>query len=122
MTPDDLAASMIPVVADIACLVRDGDRKGIERRLRKLDGQQWYAFAVVAAAMIPDDEPVADLLAWLEPGSPQREEMLRKAHNKATRRQDRGLPLWGPMAALEREYQRGAIARRKAAAEASRAA
>lgn len=120
MTGDEQAAAMIPVAADLACMVRDEDVAGIAAQLGKLDCQQFYALAVVMAAMIPDDQPVGDLLAWFEAGTPQREAMLRKAHVRAAKRQVRGLPLWGPLGVLEAEYQAGVAARRRAA-EASEA-
>lgn len=122
-TPDDLAASMIPVACDLACLVRDGDLTGITERLDSVAGtdgdglQRFYALAVVMAVMIPDDRPVGDLLAWFEPGSPQREQMLGKAHARAAKRQLRGLPLWGPLAALENEYQQGRLAAKRGAGD-----
>jgi hypothetical protein len=103
--PDELAASMIPVACELACLVRDWDRKSIARRLGTLTPEQWPALVVVLAAMVPDDAPLPDLLGWLEPGTPQRDAMLGKAHGRAAKRQQRGLPLWGPLAALDREYQ-----------------
>lgn len=119
-TPDDLAASMIPVACDLACLVRDGDLTGLAERLDSVadsgDGlQRFYALAVVMAAMIPDDRPVGDLLAWFEAGTPQRAQMLAKAHARAAKRQLRGLPLWGPLAALENEYQQGRLAAKRKA-------
>jgi len=107
---------MIPAACDLACLVRDWDQAGIARRLTRLSVQELHALAVVMAAMIPDDAPVSDLLGWLEPGTPQRDAMLRKAHGRASGRQRVGLPLWGPLAALEREFQAGARARRRDAA------
>jgi hypothetical protein len=118
-TLDDLAADMIPVVCELACLVRDGDARRIGRRLRALTEQEWFAFGVVAAAMIPDDAPTSDLLAWLEPGTPQRDAMLGKAHGRASKRQARGLLLWGPLRELENEYQQRRKERREAEAKAA---
>ena len=91
---------MIPVACDLACLVRDGDLTGLAERLDSVadsgDGlQRFYALAVVMAAMIPDDRPVGDLLAWFEAGTPQRAQMLAKAHARAAKRQLRGLPRGG---------------------------
>lgn len=70
MTPDqlaDLAESMVPVAADLTCRVRDADAEGIAR-LAEANG--WdiptAALLVVLAAMVPDDAPVGDLLAWTE--------------------------------------------------------
>ena len=108
-----MAAAMVPVACELACLVRDGDQAGIARRMYSLlrqdpqeDGmQRLFALVVVLAAMVPDDQPHLDLLAWLEPGTPQRDGMLSKAHGRASKRQRRGLPLYGPLGPLENEYQ-----------------
>jgi hypothetical protein len=128
VTGDEQAAAAIPVAVDLVCLVRDEDLGSIKRRLAAQvewdeDGrlaqeslQKLYSIIVVLAAMVPDDAPSMDLLAWLEPGTPQRDAMLTKAHNRATRRGDRGLPLWGPLALLEAEYQVRSAELRKAAA------
>jgi hypothetical protein len=127
MTSDDLAGTMVPVACEMACLVRDQDQAGIARCLRDLatgadDEEQWerglYALIVVLAAMVPDDQHVGDALAWLEEGTPERDAMLAKAHQRAAKRQARGLILWGPLAALELEYQRR---RREQAADAQAA-
>lgn len=70
MTPDDradLAERMIPLACDLACKVRDGDAEGIARLAAE---HEWdtptAALLVVLAAMVPDDGPVGDLLAWTE--------------------------------------------------------
>ena len=67
MTPADLAESMVPVACDLACRVRDGDADGIAR-LAEAHGwdTETSALLVVLAAMVPDDSPVGDLLAWTE--------------------------------------------------------
>lgn len=122
---------MIPVACRLVCAVRDEDQPAIAQCLDSLieqdgDGflslQRFYDLAVVMAAMIPDGRPLPELLGWLEPGSPQRDAMLAKVHHRAAKRQMRGLPLWGPLGALEAEYQAGVVARRKAEGAASRAA
>jgi hypothetical protein len=130
MTPDDMAAAMIPVACELACLVRDGDQAGIARRMYSLlrqdpqdDGmRRLYALVVVLAAMVPDDQPLPELLAWPQERTPQRDAMLVKAHNRAVMRQNRGLPLWGPLARLEAEYHRRAREKRILAAAGEAAA
>jgi hypothetical protein len=116
MTPDELATAMIPVACELACLVRDGDQRAIARRLHSLSERELYALAVVSAAMIPDDQTLPDLLGWVEPGTPQRDAMLGKAHGRASKRQARGLLLWGPLRELENEYQQRRKERRVAEA------
>ena len=127
MTGDEQATAAIPVACELVCAVRDGDLTVIADRLDRVAArcekagspQEWFALAVVLASMVPDGVPLPDLLGWLEPGSGQRDAMLGKAHQRAAKRQARGLPLWGPLGALEAEYQE----RRKVfRAEASRAA
>jgi hypothetical protein len=131
VTGDEQAAAMIPVACELICAVRDGNQPAIAKcpdSLIEWDEQGFpivqklYDAAVVLAAMVPDDAPLPELLGWLEDGSPQREEMLRKAHGRAAKRQGRGLPLWGPLAGLEAQYQAGVVARRRARGEATRAA
>jgi hypothetical protein len=121
MTGDEQVAAAIPVACGLVCAVRDGDYTTIADLLdslveRDAGGfplvQKLYDLAVVLAAMVPDDRLLPELLGWLEDGSPQRDAMLAKAHWRAAKRQQRGLPLWGPLAALEAEWQ----ANRKAGA------
>jgi hypothetical protein len=58
---------MVPVACDLACRVRDGDADGITRMA---EAKGWdvetKALLVVLAAMVPDDGPVGDLLAWTD--------------------------------------------------------
>lgn len=51
----------------LACLVRDESADSIGPWLDKLTPAQMYALVVTLAAMVPDDQPAADLLDWLEP-------------------------------------------------------
>jgi hypothetical protein len=119
-------AAAIPVAADLVCLVRDEDLDRIKHRIdahvewdedgHLADGslQKLYALIVVLAAMVPDDARSVDMLAWLEPGTRERDSMLRKAHSRAALRSTRGLPSWGPLERLEAEYQRRMVELRKA--------
>ena len=70
MTPAkraDLAESMVPVACDLTCRVRDADAEGIAR-LAEARGwdTETAALLIVLAAMVPDDVPVGDLLAWTD--------------------------------------------------------
>jgi hypothetical protein len=59
-----LAERMVPVAAEMACAVRDEDAAAIGERLEGLDRQELYGLVAVLAAMVPDGEPIGDLLAW----------------------------------------------------------
>lgn len=61
----ELAARMVPVACELACLVRDSDRHAIGEFLRRLTPEETTALLVVQAAMIPVDQPAADLLSWV---------------------------------------------------------
>lgn len=53
--------------ASATCLVRDEGADGIGAFLDRLDRQDLYALVTVLAAMVPDDCPMDDLLAWVDP-------------------------------------------------------
>jgi hypothetical protein len=81
---DELAAVTLPVAAELICQVRDGDQAAIEARLTPMDPLHMRALVVVLAAMVPDDRPLNDLIAWtrgewrpLEPITPERAELNR---------------------------------------------
>lgn len=61
-----LAGYSIDRAAHLVCLVRDEGRDGIGDFLDALDLQRLYALTVTLAAMVPDDRPVEDLLAWVK--------------------------------------------------------
>ena len=63
--PGELAARMVPVATELACLVREQDADGIGRFLAGVREGEVPALLVVLAAMVPVDEPVGDLLAWV---------------------------------------------------------
>lgn len=67
---DALAHVMLPVAADLACRVRDGDAAGIEQAIGQMDIVHLRALAVVLAAMVPDDRPLDDLIAWTRGAPP----------------------------------------------------
>ena len=51
----------------LAGMVRDEGPDGIGAYLDELDRDQLYALTVTLAAMVPIDQPAAELLGWLEP-------------------------------------------------------
>lgn len=51
---------------ELAVMVRDESRETIAAFLDPLDRQNLYALVVALAAMVPDDVPQADLLAWVD--------------------------------------------------------
>lgn len=61
------ARSAIVRAQALACLVRDEGADTIGAYLDDLDADQLYALVVTLAAMVPVDQPAADLLGWLEP-------------------------------------------------------
>jgi hypothetical protein len=65
---DVLAGYSIRRATQLACLVRDEGRDGIGDFLDALTMQQLYGMCVALAAMVPDDRPVDDLLAWVRQG------------------------------------------------------
>jgi len=64
----DLAERMLPLAAELACMVRDEDRETIGQFL---DGHglapdlETRGLVVVLAAMVADSAPLGDLLAWV---------------------------------------------------------
>lgn len=61
------AAMAIRRAQALACLVRDEDATATGAYLDRLTGDQLYALVVTLAAMVPVDQPAAELLGWLEP-------------------------------------------------------
>jgi hypothetical protein len=60
-----LAERMVPVAADLACAVRDEGPAAIGELLDGFTLQELYGLAVVLAGMVPVDQAVGDLLAWV---------------------------------------------------------
>lgn len=52
---------------ELAVMVRDESRESIAAYLDVLDRQHLYAVIVALAALVPDDVPQNELLAWLQP-------------------------------------------------------
>jgi hypothetical protein len=60
-----LAERMVPVAAALACAVREEDAGSLGALLDPFTRQELYGLAVALAAMVPVDEPLAGLLAWV---------------------------------------------------------
>jgi hypothetical protein len=73
MTPEQLDAVadvMLPVAADLVCRVRDRDQAAIADTLTPMNVMHLRSLVVVLAAMVPDDRPLNDLIAWTR-GAPE---------------------------------------------------
>jgi hypothetical protein len=76
MKPDEsvtghpLGDAVLPAAQRLVCAVRDGDQREMFTALneaRTAGGMHWMiTFACTLAAMVPDDRPVASLLAWCQ--------------------------------------------------------
>lgn len=51
--------------AELVVMVRDEGTDAIGAFLDRCDRQALYALAVTLAAMVPDDQPMDDLLGWI---------------------------------------------------------
>lgn len=51
---------------ELVVMVRDESRETIAEYLDEMSPQALYAVVVALAAMVPDDVPQADLLAWVD--------------------------------------------------------
>lgn len=60
------AVNAIERAATLVTLVRDEGPDSIAAVLDRCDTQGLYALVTVLAAMVPDDRPVHELLAWTE--------------------------------------------------------
>ena len=61
-----LAERMIPLAADYACAMRDEDAEALGRRLDAMTRQDLYGLITVLGAMVGIDQPVGDLLDWVQ--------------------------------------------------------
>ena len=61
---DELTHVMYPVAADMVCQVHDRADATVRRILTRMDPVHLRALVVVLAAMVPDDVPMDDLVAW----------------------------------------------------------
>lgn len=72
MTPEQRTAWAKQRACDLAVVVRDEPREGIEKWLARYTRHDLEAIAVTLACMVPDDRPVSELLAWIEePAAPR---------------------------------------------------
>jgi len=62
----ELAARMVSVAGELACLVRDEDSRAIGRFLRRLTEPEIRALLVVQAAMISVESTPAEMLRWVD--------------------------------------------------------
>ncbi|MBG0818453.1 hypothetical protein [Planomonospora sp. ID82291] len=65
---DRLAGDLIELACDLACIVRDEGADAAQRFLQKIPDGHRALLPIMLAAMIPDDRPVTDLLAWAVEG------------------------------------------------------
>lgn len=110
-----LVEQLVPLAAELVCLVRDEGADSIGRFLHRVPDLR--AMCVVLAAMVPDDRPVTDLLAWVPDQVPVRElarhwtdEALRRHHSAFNCGRTDEVTRAG-----EQEYQRRRAARKRAA-------
>jgi hypothetical protein len=70
---DRLAQRVVPVAAELACIVHgDGDAGAVQEFLDRLSRPEERALLVVLAAMVPVDQPMDDLLGWVSWAPPSR--------------------------------------------------
>lgn len=62
----DLAQALLPDAAGLAVAVREESREEIAQRLASLDRHELEALAVVLAAMVDPDQPLAQALDWVD--------------------------------------------------------
>lgn len=69
---DALATGILPVATDLVCQVHDWDAAEIRKTLTGYGEDGLRALCVVLAAMVPDDQPLDELIAWTheEPRKP----------------------------------------------------
>jgi hypothetical protein len=112
---DALAERLIPVAADLVERVREEGRESIGELLDSLSALERHALPVVLAAMVPHDQRVADLLAWVPRPNPPRPSAARAGsqavrpcgtHAAFVRHKSHGEPACALCAEAERVYQR----------------
>lgn len=83
------ARSAIVRAQALACLVRDEGPDSIGAYLDALTSDELYALTVTLAAMVPVDQPAAELLGWLEPVGIDLERAAQRAANHRHRAKNR---------------------------------
>lgn len=61
---DAMANGVLPVATELVCQVHDWDAAEIRKTLTGFGEDGLRALCVVLAAMVPDDQPLDDLIAW----------------------------------------------------------
>lgn len=61
---DAIANGVLPTAMDLVCQVHDWNAAEIKQILDGFGENGLRALCVVLAAMVPDDEPIDDLIAW----------------------------------------------------------
>jgi len=65
VTADDKRAQvLLEVATGIVTAIRDDDPRAVQRRLTLLTHTDLVDVAILLAAMVPDDRPTSQLLAW----------------------------------------------------------
>jgi hypothetical protein len=65
VTPDDRrAADLLQVAQELVTQIRDDDPRAVQRRIACLTDTDHRDVTILLAAMVPDDQPTSDLLAW----------------------------------------------------------
>lgn len=121
---DQLALDLVPVATDLICRVRDDGRESAGHLLASLTDTQRWALPVVLAAMVPDDQGLGELLAWVDqpddrsPGGRGPVRPLRPCgtHAAYVRHKSRGELPCRRCRTAERAYQRSRPRRRAAPA------
>lgn len=101
--------------------VRGNESGEVERMLTRLKPRDLYGLAVTLAAMVPDDQTPADLLAWNDKVEPLRAVKAGLAphgtHAAFNRHRNDGTEPCGRCWDAERTYQRDRGRRRRAFSE-----
>lgn len=65
-TATNITRHAVRRAGELVVMVRDESRESIAEYLDEMTPQALYAVIVALAAMVPDDVPQADLLAWVD--------------------------------------------------------
>lgn len=68
--PQPIVTAALNRARSLICLVRDEGPNAIGEVLDRCDTQALYALVTVLACMVPDDQSMQDLLAWLDEAPP----------------------------------------------------
>ena len=110
-----LAAEAVQLVV----MVRDEDPQVVGQHLADLDTTRLAQLTIALAAMVPDDKPLSELLAWCDSNhqrSNVRQLMPHGTHAAFNRHKDAGQEPCSECREGERTYQRERARRRRASA------